>query len=217
MTARGVLNNNPLNIRPGAPWEGLGTPAAVDNFCNFSSAVWGFRAVFKNYIAKADRGVNTIRALITEWSPPADNTSAGDPTGEKSTAAYIAAVAKRTGFGPDEVINLKDWDVASKVCYAQTMQECGEFEPGFKQADMANGAYRAGIVNAPEPTLAAVGKTIGKTVVQHSATATTAIGMAQTAVATAQSQPHGQWIGAALVIGGLVLAAGAQLLKDKAK
>lgn len=208
MTARGILNRNPLNIRPGAPWEGLGDPAVVEGFCNFSSAVWGFRAVFKNYITKADRGVKTLRALITEWAPPGDG---------NDTEAYIAAVSKRTGYGPDEAIDLKDWDVASKVCYAQTMQECGEFEPGFTQADMANGAYRAGIVNAPAPTAVAIGKTIGKTVVQHSATATTAIGMAQTAIATSQSHTHGQIVGAALVIGGLLLAAAAQFLNDKSK
>lgn len=206
MTARGILNRNPLNIRPGAPWEGLGDPAVVEGFCNFSSAVWGFRAAMRNYITKADHGVNTLRALITEWAPPSDN---------NDTEAYIAAVSKRTGFKPDETINLKDWDVASKVCYAQTMQECGEFEPGFKQSDMAEGAYRAGIVNAPAPTVVVIGKTIGKTVVQHSATATTAIGMAQTAVASAQGHSHGQWIGAGLAIAGLVLYVAAQFLKDQ--
>jgi hypothetical protein len=142
-TPRDRVNNNPLNIRPGSPYEGLATPSVLSGFCNFTSAVWGFRAAFRNYIAKADRGVNTIRTLITEWAPPGDN---------NNTADYIASVCKHTGYGPDEVINLKSWPVASAVCYAQVMVESGDtFEANWKAEDMANGAYRAGIVDAPPP------------------------------------------------------------------
>lgn len=142
-TPRNALNHNPLNIRPGSPYEGLGTPSVVAGFCNFSSDVWGFRAAFRNYISKADRGINTIRALISEWAPPGDN---------NNTDAYIAAVCKSTGYKADDIINLKSWPIASAICYAQVMVESGEtFEANFRQQDMAEGAYRAGIVDAPEP------------------------------------------------------------------
>ena len=134
--------NNPLNIRPGQPYEGLADPAQVAGFCNFSSPVWGFRAVFRNYITKADRGVNTITKLISEWAP----------TTENDTAVYIATVAKASGYGADEPINLKAWDTASKVCYAQAEVESGQpFEANWTQAQMAEGAFRAGITDAPQP------------------------------------------------------------------
>lgn len=153
-----VRNNNPLNIRPTQPYEGLATPSSVSGFANFIGPVWGFRAVFRNYITKADRGVDTVRKLITEWSPPADNTSPNDPTGEKSTAAYIASVCKSAGFGPDDTINLKAWDTASRICYAQTIVESGQpFETNWKQSDMAEGAMRAGIMDAPKTPLRKAG------------------------------------------------------------
>ena len=133
----GVRNANPLNIRSGQPYEGL--MGVINGFCVFQSPVWGFRAAFRNYITKSDRGINTIRKLISEWAP----------TSENDTAAYISSVCASAGYGPDDVIALKTWDVASKVCYAQTIVECGAFEQYFTQAQMAEGAFRAGIVDAP--------------------------------------------------------------------
>ena len=190
-------NNNPLNIRPGQPYEGLATPSQVGGFANFVSAPFGFRAVFLNYIHKADRGINTIRKLISEWAPPSDG---------NDTESYIATVAKKTGYGSDETINLKTWEVGSKVCYAQTEVETGEpFENNFTVAQMAEGAFRAGIVDAP-PTLAARAVQVSKTVLAHSATATVAAS-ASAAVSAAQAKPHSPSVAAALFLAGLLIAA----------
>lgn len=181
MTAIGIRNNNPLNIRPGSPWEGLATPPEVGGFCNFASPVWGFRAVFMNYIRKADRGINTVRALITEWAPPSDG---------NDTAAYIAAVCKRSGFGPDDVINLKAWDTASRICYAQTIQECGEFEPSFKQSDMAAGALRAGVADAPRSPIKKLGVVVSSGAAAASASAPTIVDAINTQVTPIVAQHH---------------------------
>lgn len=137
-TPMGVRNNNPLNIRAGIPWEGLAYEA--NGFAVFQSPVFGFRAAFRSYITKYDRGLNTVRKLITEWAPPSEN----------DTAAYIKTVCDRTGYGPDDVIALKTWDVAKNVCYAQTIVENGGFAP-FTMDQMAEGAFRAGVVDAPAP------------------------------------------------------------------
>lgn len=143
-----VDNHNPCNIRSGNPWEGLADPADRKGFANFQSNIWGFRAIFKIYITKYDRGVHSIRALIQEWAPPSEN----------DTETYIKTVCQKTGFGPDESVNLKSWDVASKVCYAQTQVETGDpFEKNFTLAQMAEGALRAGIVDAPKSTVRKVG------------------------------------------------------------
>lgn len=192
-TPRNALNHNPLNLRPGSPYEGLGSPSVVANFCNFSSDVWGFRAAFRNYITKADRGINTIRALITEWAPAADS---------NNTAAYIESVCKHTGFGPDEVINLKSWPIASAVCYAQVMVESGDaFEANFKLADMAEGAYRAGIVDAPPP----VTKRVLQRVSGVGATLATGAGAAEPIVSGWAGSTHNQNLQMTfLVIAGLL-------------
>jgi hypothetical protein len=135
----GVRNNNPLNLKANQPYEGM--VSQINNFCVFSSPVWGYRAAFRNYITKFDRGVNTISKLITEWAPPSEN----------DTNSYIQRVCSITGFGPNEVIALKTWSVCSSVAYAQTIVECGAFSPFFTRDQMAAGALRAGIVDAPLP------------------------------------------------------------------
>lgn len=206
MSSLDVRLNNPLNIRPGAPWEGLGSPAVVQTpngaFCNFISPVFGFRAVFKNYITKADRGVDTIRKLITEWAPP----------GENDTEAYIASVAQKTGYKPDDVINLKTWDVASAVCYAQTIVESGQpFETNWKMVDMANGAYRAGIVDAPPP--------IAHKILTRVTGGGAALGGVATAaepvVSSALSHPHSPGIQITLGVLAAILAAMAAYFGSK--
>src|SRR4051812_9786710 len=83
---RGVRQNNPLNIRPGSPWQGLDEPSEIGGFCNFKAPVWGFRAAFKNLMTYVDSyGISTIQGVIERWAPPTDN---------NDTAAYIAAVCK---------------------------------------------------------------------------------------------------------------------------
>jgi len=187
-------NNNPLNLRGGQPYEGLSTPAVVDGFCNFVSPVFGFRAAIRNYITKSDRGIDTVRKLISEWAPPDDN---------NDTEAYIASVCKATGFKPDEVIALKTWDVCSRVCYAQAEVESGApFETYWKQSDMAEGAYRAGIVDAPPP---ASKRVLAKAAAVGGALSSGA-GKAEPYISTALQQPHSQTVQIALIVVGIALA-----------
>lgn len=168
----GVRLNNPGNLRAGIAWEGLTYPPAVNGFCSFSTPAFGFRAIFRNYITKYDRGIRTIRALITEWAPPSEN----------NTAAYIAAVCQRTGFDPDAPIELKSWAIAKAVCKAQTIQECGAFDPYFTDAQMAEGAFRAGIADAPAP----IAHKVAVTVSAAAATVAAAAGPIAGAIQTAQ-------------------------------
>lgn len=93
---RGLRNNNPGNIRRGNGWQGL-RPVQTDTaFDQFITAEWGIRAlarVLKNYYAQ---GLTTVRAIINRYAPPSENI----------TTAYVDAVAKSLGVGPDEKINL---------------------------------------------------------------------------------------------------------------
>jgi hypothetical protein len=194
----GVFLCNPGNMRPGPAWEGLHSPSVYHttgngDFAWFSSAVWGFRAMFRDYMTLFDRGINTIAKLINVWAPAAD---------KNNTAAYIAAVCRATGYAQDDVINLKAWEIAKNVCYAMVTVEQGQFEGFFTQAQMAEGAYRCGITDAPAPIV----KKIGAAVASYGSAGTGLVAAASTQVAAVQSQPHGPYVTGALVLISLVLA-----------
>lgn len=169
---QGVRLNNPLNLRPGSPWQGLAEPSEVNGFCNFKTPVWGFRAAVKNLITYCDvYGINTVQGVISRWAPPQDN---------NDTDAYIKAVCSRTGYGPTQILALKSWNTVANLIRAMTIQEQGDFASYFTQAQLAEGAFRAGIEDAPPP--------IAKRVVGIVAGAGSAVGSAAT-TATALVQP----------------------------
>jgi len=96
---RGILNNNPGNIRrTGIDWRGEVPDAEKTDplFEQFTAPEWGVRAMAREIMTSVRRGQDTIRAIITEWAPPSEN----------PTAAYIAAVSKRTGIDADTPLEL---------------------------------------------------------------------------------------------------------------
>lgn len=80
---RGIRNNNPANIRKGDKWLGL-SPVQVDRaFCQFSSMVYGVRALIKTlhtYVTK--HGLHTIDEIINRYAP----------SNENNTQAYINTI-----------------------------------------------------------------------------------------------------------------------------
>jgi len=141
----GVRQNNPGNIRPGDPWQGLDDRQAANGFCWFKAPEWGFRAMARNLIAYYDgaRGATpcrTVRSIVSRWAPPEDN---------NPTEAYIKAVCHTTGFGPDEPLNLHGYDDAWKLCRAMTIQEQGGFEAFFTKDQLDEGLRLAGCEGCP--------------------------------------------------------------------
>lgn len=201
LNSRGIKNSNPGNLMANQPWEGM-TDVDDAGFAIFSDPVWGFRAMFRNYIAYYDAGYNTISKLVRHWSPASGNKTAADPTGDVQVNAYISALCTATGWGPDDVLLLKTWDVASRLCYAQTIHECGAFTPYFTQAQMSLGAFRGSIVDAPVPIV----KKVAATLANSGAAGTAVVGAAQTALAASQGQPHSPWISATFFVGAAALA-----------
>jgi ParB-like chromosome segregation protein Spo0J len=93
MTARGIRNNNPGNLRHGEPWVGLEPQQTDGEFCQFVDMAHGIRALVKNLISYRERhGLNTVREIITRWAPASDG---------NDTDAYVAAVCKPAGLNPD--------------------------------------------------------------------------------------------------------------------
>ena len=103
MLPRGIRNNNPLNIRlnPENRWQGRVSPKLNSDgaFEQFQDPIMGLRAAAVLLIAHHDRKhLDTIRKLVGVWAPPNEN----------DTEAYARCVAKASGFGIDEPLDLHD-------------------------------------------------------------------------------------------------------------
>ena len=125
MTARGIRNANPLNIRKsGDVFEGEVVPSTDNSFKRFETAAYGYRAAFKilrTYVTKY--GLNTIRKMITRWAPPEDG---------NHTENYIKVVSERSGIPADDIIYPDNREMMTRVVAAMSYVENGV------EADMAD-------------------------------------------------------------------------------
>ena len=115
MLARGLRNNNPLNIRrvAGTNWKGHSSFQGDKAFVQFEKMEWGIRAAFvllRTYSIKYK--ANCIADIIKKWAPPSEN----------DTERYIKNVCLWTGFGGLQRLTEEDWP---KLVRAMARQECG--------------------------------------------------------------------------------------------
>ena len=117
---RGVRNNNPGNIRHGSAWNGLCAAQTDPQFCQFTDAKYGIRAlaiILLNYQRMHD--LHTIRGVINRWAPPAD---------DNDTSAYVGFVAGEMGMDPSAWIDLTDYATLKGMATAIIHQECGGYD-----------------------------------------------------------------------------------------
>lgn len=98
MTARGLRNLNPGNLRHGNKWQGLAQEQTDSAFCQFESMEYGCRALMKTlqtYHNKYD--LDNIEGIIARWAP----------TNENDTMSYINSVSKRLGVNSKESLDLE--------------------------------------------------------------------------------------------------------------
>lgn len=113
---RGLRNNNPGNIRHnGESWRGevIGTDKA---FKSFSSAPWGYRAMFMlidNYNRKY--GCKTPAQIVGRWAPPTEN----------DTNAYTKTVSELAKVDPAATINTLDQKTMLALVSAMSRVENG--------------------------------------------------------------------------------------------
>lgn len=126
---RGIVNNNPGNLRIGIPWQGLklGIPGG---FCAFVNLAYGIRAMAKDLTTKIKKdGLNTIRKEVTKYAPPSEN----------DTEKYISRVSSYTGWGADQVIDLTP-DSLLKLIRAHMRVELGDqYAAMIDDADIVEG------------------------------------------------------------------------------
>ena len=138
MEARGIRNNNPLNIRRSADkWQGLKAQQEDREFFQFSEMKWGWRAAFRllchTYYGKYK--LRTIRAIINRWAPPKEN----------NTLYYIRSVAERTGISADKELGDPQTHPAEwmMIGIAMAIVECGtanqDYMSMLKGFSLANG------------------------------------------------------------------------------
>lgn len=96
--SRGYRNNNPGNIRfiEKNPWNGQ--TGDDGGYGVYATPQAGTRALGKQLLAYAARGLNTVTKIISTWAP----------SNENNTYAYIMAVADALDVGPDDTISVGD-------------------------------------------------------------------------------------------------------------
>jgi hypothetical protein len=107
----GLRQNNPGNLRS---WSGM--PSA-NGFAVFPSPTAGLNAMAQQIGLYGSRdGLNTVGGIVGKYAPPSEN----------NTAAYIAEVARATGFKPDQQLNLSDPKVMAPLLSAMVKHEQGK-------------------------------------------------------------------------------------------
>lgn len=133
----GVRNHNPGNIvKSSAQWPGKIVPSAHPRFEQFETMDDGIFACVQllcNYVAK--KGKNTIRKIISTYAPPNEN----------NTAAYIAAVSKASGMGPDQPIT----QITGQLLQAMARQ-IFKVENGVYHSVISDEQIKAAIARLPQ-------------------------------------------------------------------
>jgi hypothetical protein len=151
---RGIRNHNPGNIDKGANnWQGLDKSNLTNEsrFATFVDPTWGIRAMAVTLITYQDKyTLCTVRDIISRWAPSTEN----------DTLAYIGFVCKQTKFGPDEILNMHDYDYLCPMVEAIIRHENGRGPKStpntwYDRATVDTALQRAGVVKKT-PVVAAV-------------------------------------------------------------
>lgn len=141
---RGIRNNNPGNIELGAKWQGLKLEMErIDGrFAEFKDPTWGIRALATILITYQDKyHIQSITDIISRWAP----------NNENDTKAYIANVARMTGFGSMQKLDLHRYEALQPLVEAIIRQENGRgplatINTWYSRSTIDTGLQRAGVV-----------------------------------------------------------------------
>lgn len=120
---RGILNQNPGNIRPlshGLTWQGQigvdtsGSDGAYVQFDNPRNGIRAIARIMMNY--ESVHGIHTLLQVFQRWAPSSDS---NDP------ANYAGFVAKVLGVQISDTVDLHDPATLTAICQRITLMECG--------------------------------------------------------------------------------------------
>lgn len=131
-TKRGERNNNPGNLNfAGQAGAALERPGG--RFARFETAFDGLRALARQLMLYAGRGINSVEKIISTWAPASDN---------NNTTAYIRAVSQRLGVDPRAALNMSDPQTMSALMSSIIQHENGR---NIYSRELINKAAVAGI------------------------------------------------------------------------
>ncbi|MEC9496071.1 lytic transglycosylase [Escherichia whittamii] len=131
-TKRGERNNNPGNLNfAGQAGASLEHPGG--RFARFETAFDGLRALARQLMLYAGRGINSVEKIISTWAPASDN---------NNTTAYIRAVSQRLGVDPRAALNMSDPQTMSALMSSIIQHENGR---NIYSRELINKAAVAGI------------------------------------------------------------------------
>ncbi|KHJ17076.1 lytic transglycosylase catalytic [Escherichia coli] len=131
-TKRGERNNNPGNLNfAGQAGASLERPGG--RFARFETAFDGLRALARQLMLYAGRGINSVEKIISTWAPASDN---------NNTTAYIRAVSQRLGVDPRVALNMSDPQTMSALMSSIIQHENGR---NIYSRELINKAAVAGI------------------------------------------------------------------------
>ncbi|HFF8483967.1 lytic transglycosylase catalytic [Escherichia coli] len=131
-TKRGERNNNPGNLNfAGQVGASLERPGG--RFARFETAFDGLRALARQLMLYAGRGINSVEKIISTWAPASDN---------NNTTAYIRAVSQRLGVDPRAALNMSDPQTMSALMSSIIQHENGR---NIYSRELINKAAVAGI------------------------------------------------------------------------
>jgi hypothetical protein len=115
--ARGLLNNNPGNIRHNQDkFLGEILPSKDKSFKQFTGMAYGYRAMFvtlATYLTKYKR--DTVEKIIKAWAPENEN----------NTEGYIQRVSSSSGIGRNKALTLQSGNEYIKIVAAMSLVENG--------------------------------------------------------------------------------------------
>lgn len=144
MAARGILNDNPGNLRlSNDKWQGLRPIQTDTEFFQFLDPSWGIRAMAVVLIGYYDKeNLDTITDVINRYAPPSEN----------NTNSYVADVSRYAVMTPTAKLNLHNYKDIMPLIKAIIYHENGE-QP-YSDSTINQGLARAGILIPKTPLYA---------------------------------------------------------------
>lgn len=207
MTDRGIRNNNPGNIKHGAPWQGLATPSIDEKgFCVFTSAPYGIRAIARTLITYQDKRqaadgskIDTVQEIIDRWAPPSEN----------DTGSYANHVRQILGIERGTVLDVHKYEVMRALVVAIIRHENSNFE--YPDAVVDKGLVLAGVEPPPKPSRTNKAVTVGGGATVISLAAQYADQAAPLMPILDRVMEYAPWVLGVVVIGALAVVAYARL------